>query len=53
MPSAGRAAMTDGTRSRGPSGASAATRAAPATLPTPISTIVRARVNVVATLAPT
>src|SRR5580765_2950070 len=40
MPSAGRAAMIDGTRRRGPSGASAATSAAPATLPAAISAIV-------------
>src|SRR5206468_1464468 len=45
MPSAGLAAMTDGTRRRGPSGASAATSAAPATLPTATRVSVAARLN--------
>src|SRR6516164_6921055 len=52
-PSAGREAMIDGTRSRGPSGASAATSAAPATLPTPTSAIVAAGSNDDERLAPT
>src|SRR5262245_36396049 len=52
-PSAGRAAMTDGTRSRDPIGASAATSTAPATLPIAISVIVSAIVNDGAKLAPT
>src|SRR6185369_10834698 len=52
-PSAGRDAMIDGTRSRGPSGASAATSAAPATLPTATSVIVVASVKDDARLAPT
>ena len=42
-----------GTRSRGPSGASAATSAAPATLPTAINSIVARRLNDDARLAPT
>src|SRR4051794_15231148 len=53
IPSAGRAAMIDGTRSRGPSGASAATSAAPATLPAAIRTIVLVTVKDDARLAPT
>src|SRR5476651_378774 len=53
IPSAGRTAITDGTRSRGPSGASAATSAAPATLPTATSATVAARLKDRARLAPT
>src|SRR5262249_11984825 len=52
-PSAGRAAITDGTRRRGPRGASAATSAAPATLPIAISDSRLASVNDAARLAPT
>ena len=53
IPSAGRAAITDGTRSRGPSGASAATSAAPPTLPTATSASVAGRLNEADRLAPT
>ena len=54
MPSAGRAAITEGTRRREPSGASAATSAAPATLPTTINSSRRTRrLNDDARLAPT
>ena len=52
-PSAGRAAITEGTRRRGPSGASAATSADPATLPAAISAIAVRRENDGTRLAPT
>src|SRR5262249_11358403 len=45
VPSAGRAAMTDGTRSRDPSGASTATSAAPTTLPIAMRTSASRVVN--------
>ena len=53
MPSAGRAAMIDGTRRRDPSGASAATNAAPATLPATINATDARMQNEEARLAPT
>src|SRR4051812_4892996 len=53
MPSAGRVATIDGTRSRDPSGASAATRAAPPMLPIVMRTTVAFSVNEAARLAPT
>src|SRR5262245_22792458 len=52
-PSAGRVAITDGTRSRGPIGASAATSVAPTTLPAAIKTIATRIENDPARLAPT
>jgi len=52
-PSAGRAAITEGPRRRGPSGASAATSADPATLPAAISAIAVRRENDGTRLAPT